>query len=402
MKAWQLLALFLIFWSLQALKLSGQNCAETIPPSVNLFDGSGLSPGDTVCIEAGNKAYLLLKNCHGTAEQPIVFINHGGSVIIDTDHFYGIKIASCSYVKLLGNGVTNQHYGIRLLRVGNGTGLSIDEMSSNIEVAWLEIANTAIGGIYAKTDPDCNFTATRDKFTMYGLHIHNCYLHDIADEGFYIGSSKYTGQYLPDCDTTVFPHFIHGVQIHDNLLERIGWDGIQVASSPVDCRIYNNTIIEDSYAEVPNQMSGILIGGGSVCDCYNNIIINGKGDGIDVFGQQTMKIYNNLIVRAGRNFQPDNPNVSRHGIFIGNSPAAEAATLHIMHNTIISPKTTGIRFLNENTSNNLIFNNIVTNPGAFDLVGERAYFDANPPANLFSMRNNLFSEDVSNIKFINL
>jgi len=50
-------------------------------------------------------------------------------------------------------------------------------------------------------------------------------------------------------------------------------------------------------------MSGILIGGGAKCDCYNNKIFDGKGDGIDVFGLGYMKIFNNLIVRAGRTFQ---------------------------------------------------------------------------------------------------
>lgn len=399
MKSWNLLLLVLII-SQFTLELRSQNCAESIPPSLTVFDGQNLLPGDTVCIEAGSKDFLLIQNCHGNASQPIVFINKSGTVLIDTDHFYGIKIAGSSHLKLLGNGA-QQTYGIRILRVGNGAGVSIDELSTNIEIGWLEIANTAIGGIYAKTDPDCSFVATRDKFTMYDLRIHNCYLHDIADEGFYIGSSKYTGQYLPDCDTTVFPHFIHGVHIHDNIIERTGWDGIQVASSPVDCKIYNNIIIEDSYAEVPNQMSGIIVGGGSVCDCYNNTIIDGKGDGIDVFGHQTMKIYNNLIIRPGRNYQAGNPNLTRHGIFVGNSPAGEAATMHVLHNTIISPKTTGIRFLNGNTSNNLILNNIVSNPGAYNLVGERAYFDPSPAISLFSIRNNLFTEDLQAIKFMN-
>jgi len=376
-------------------------CAISISTATSIFDGGSVQAGDTICLSAGQRSYLLLKNIQGTVQQPIVIINRNGGVIIDTDHFYGIKLSNCKHVKVIGTSSTSLPYGIRIQRVGNGAGISIDDLSTNIEVAFVRISNTALGGIYAKTDPDCSFTSTRDKFTMYNIRIRNCYLHDIEDEGFYIGSSKYTGQYLPACDTTVLPHFIHGVWIHDNIIERTGWDGIQVSSAPVDCKIYNNIIRNDSYRETPNQMSGILIGGGSKCECYNNQIFDGKGDGIDVFGFGVNKIYNNLIVRAGKTYFPDNPNLARHGIFVGNAPDGAAATYHIMHNTIISPKTTGIRFFNSNSSANLVFNNIITNPGAFTLVGQNAYFNTDVPNNFFSIRDNLFTESPDNVKFIN-
>ncbi|MCK9448479.1 MAG: right-handed parallel beta-helix repeat-containing protein [Bacteroidales bacterium] len=389
-----------ILCTMTGIQATAQSCSISIPTTQNTIDGSQFLPGDTICLEPGLRSYLLITNCTGTASQPIVFINKTGIVRIDTDHYYGIKLARSSHVKIIGNIGHSSEYGIVIQRVGNGAGISLDELSTDIELAYLEISNTAIGGIYAKTDPDCSFTATRDSFTMYNLHIHHCYLHDIADEGMYIGSTKYTGQYLPDCDTTVFPHYIYGVEVHDNIIERTGWDGIQVSSSPLDCRIYNNIIREDSYAEVPDQMSGILIGGGSVCDCYNNIIADGKGDGIDIFGHQKMKIYNNLILRSGRTFQPGNETAYKHGIFVGNSPGGESSTLHIMHNTIISPKSEGIKFFNTNSSGNLIFNNIVTNPGSYQTIGKQAYFNPALPDSYFSVRNNMFSEYPQSIKFV--
>ncbi len=57
-------------------------------------------------------------------------------------------------------------------------------MSSDIELAGFDISYTALGGIYAKTDPDCSFEATRENFTFKNLSIHDCYLHHIQDEGF--------------------------------------------------------------------------------------------------------------------------------------------------------------------------------------------------------------------------
>lgn len=392
----------LAFYStLPSLLYAQTNCSFTINNSTNIFDGTAVLPGDTICLDGGLRTYLLLKNIVGTASQPIIIINSDSKSIIDTDHFYGIKFSGCKHVKLTGTSSSTNPYGIKINRVGNGAGISIDDLSTNIEIAHVEIANTALGGIYAKTDPNCSFVATRDKFTMFDIRIHDCYLHDILDEGMYIGSSKFTGQYLQDCDTTVLPHVIHGVHIYNNIVERTGWDGIQVSSAPSDCRIFNNIIRNDSYRETPNQMSGILVGGGSVCDCYNNQIFDGKGDGMDIFGSGTMKIYNNLIVRAGITYLPDNPNAARHGVFIGNAPDASAATLHLLHNTIVSPKTTGIRFFNSNTTNNLVMNNIITNPGSYASNDWRAYFNSDLPEILFSLKNNIFTENTDPLKFSN-
>ncbi|MBK9290632.1 MAG: right-handed parallel beta-helix repeat-containing protein [Bacteroidetes bacterium] len=394
---------FTILFSAFNLSVKAQKiCNHTIALNTNVFDGANVAPGDTICITGGQRDYLLLRNISGTQNQPVVIVNRGGTVTINTNHFYGIKMANCRHVKLIATATVAAPYGIRIIRVANGGGISVDEMSTNVELAHIEIANTALAGIYAKTDPDCSFAATRDKFTMYNLTVRNCYLHDIEDEGLYIGSSKFTGQYLPACDTTVLPHFIHGVYVYNNIVERTGWDGIQVASSPVNCKIYNNIIRFDSQRETPNQMSGILIGGGSNCDCYNNQIFDGKGDGIDAFGFGTQKIYNNLIVRAGQTYFPGNPSYPRHGIFVGNSPDGAAAVYHLMHNTIISPKSTGVRFSNNNTTNNLVFNNIITNPGDFGTLADNAYFQNASSSVGFNIRNNIFSQRPDTLKFRNL
>ncbi len=394
----QRLALWL--WAALAwVNVGGQtNCTHTIQASQTTVNGVGIAPGDTVCLLGGNKDYLFLSQLVGTVEKPIIIVNRNGSVIINTTHFYGIKFSHCKYVKLLG--INSSSYGIRILKVANGAGISIDELSTNIEVAYVEVSNTAYGGIYAKTEPDCSFESTRDKFLMNGVHIHHCYVHDVADEGMYIGSAKYTGQYLPACDTTVFPHLLSDVRIHDNIVERTGWDGIQVSSSPADCFIFDNIIRNDSYRETNGQMSGILIGGGSNCDCYNNQIADGKGDGIDIFGFGEMKIYNNLIVRAGRSYQPENSNAPKHGIFIGNAPYNDAGRFKIMHNTIVSPKTTGLRFLNFFSTSNLFFNNIITNPGGYATMGDAAYFDYSGVPGLFTLRQNIFSEQAESLGFV--
>lgn len=375
-------------------------CKLSVSNNVSVVEGTTIQPGDTICIQGGNRAYLLFRNLVGTAELPITIVNAGGQAVIDTDNYYGIKFFGCRFVRLVGNNVPGVQYGFKVKRVGNGAGISVDNLSTNVEIAFIEISNTAIGGIYAKTEPDCSFIATRDKFTLYDLRIHDCYLHDIADEGFYIGSSKFTGQTLTDCDTIVLPHIISGVKVYNNIVENTGWDGIQVSSAPFDCEIYGNIIRNDSYRETPYQMSGILIGGGSDCDCYNNTIIDGKGDGIDIFGSNEMRIYNNLIVRPGKNYFPGDPAYPRHGIFFGTAPDNSTSSLVLVFNTIIQPKTNGIRFFNNNSTGNLIQNNIVCEPGDLNTQGDAAYFNHNLLNTQFILWNNFFSGSIATVQFV--
>ncbi|PLX13844.1 MAG: hypothetical protein C0598_02745, partial [Marinilabiliales bacterium] len=347
------------------------------------------------------KDYLLLRNIHGTENNPIIIKNVGSEVIFNTDHYFGIKIANCSFIKFLGNGEDNYDYGFRILRVGNGSGISIDELSTNIEIAYVEVSNTLIAGLYAKTDPDCTFASSRDNFTMYSLHIHNCYFHDIGDEGMYIGHSKYVqGVFLSDCDTTIYPHVLKDVKVYDNILEYIGWDGIQVSSADEDCSIYNNIIRFDSQKEIIYQMSGILIGGGSKCDCYNNQIYDGKGDGIDVLGLGGLKVFNNLIVRAGKSFMPGNQNEYKHGIYVGDVYTTPGSSFKIYNNTIVRPKSFGITYNNNVAEKGYLYNNLIADPGQKNL-GEIAFINSNVPLSKIEVGNNYNAYEIQEVKFEN-
>lgn len=383
-----------------------QPCTTEIPGNTFQIDGTAYQAGDVICLLAGNKDYLLLQNIQGTEAQPITITNKGGAVLIDTDHFYGIKFYNCKHIILSGSGVEGLDYGIQVKRVGAGAGISIDYYSSNVEIESVEIAHTAIAGIYAKTEPfqgDCDQLVTRDNFTMFDLKIHDCYLHDIADEGLYIGSSKYTGQVVHQCnDVVVLPHVIEGVEIYNNIIEHTGWDGIQVSSAPVDCSIHDNIVRNDSYAAYPGQMSGILIGGGSKCDCYNNKIYDGTGDGIDVFGMGFMKIYNNLIVRAGKTFEPGNPTAFKSGIYIGKVEGAlsPGATFSVYQNTIISPKSFGITYNNDAATMGYVANNLITDPGYYSVSGDASFVNLNVMPSLVSQQNNYKSTENSAPKFI--
>jgi Right handed beta helix region len=404
------LILFILTVALSFNTTRAQNCQHEFYAGTNLIEGTTILPGDTVCLMGGSWGFIQFKDIKGTQDQPIVIINKSGVVIINTDWFYGIKFNNCAFLKLSGNGQHQLPYGIRIAEVSNdhGAGISIDNLSTNVELAFLEISNVKIGGIYAKSEPDflndCTFPAVRDSFTMYNTVIHDCYLHDIGDEGMYIGSSKYTGQTIYHCDDTlVLPHLLKGVKIYNNILDNIGWDGIQVSSADEDCAIYNNTIIRDSYKEEEYQMSGILIGGGSDCDCYNNKIIDGKGDGIDFLGLTGSHIFNNLIVNPGQTFHPGLPamDYEKHGIWIGELETKVNETISIYNNTIVSPRTFGLKLANQAFQNYLIRNNIIVSPGAFADLGENSYINLLYPTISTTQSNNFTNPDQAMAKFVN-
>ena len=400
--------ILLLLTGFLSLQLTAQTCKQTIDSSTPYIDWKNptfndIRPGDTVCLKAGNWNYIQLKNFHGTADKPIVFINSGGTVVINTDHFVGIKIGNSSHIVFSGNGDPQAPYGFRILKVSNGAGMGIDDYSTDIEVAHVEISNTSLGGVYAKTDPTCsNLGATRGKFVMRNFSFHDNYVHDVAEEGLYIGNSHYAGLYLSGCDTTVYPHALKGVFIYNNLVEHTGWDGIQVSSADSNCQIHDNHINFDSQAGRIYQMSGILIGGGSVCKTYNNTITNGKGDGIDVFGMGNFNIFNNLIVDAGKYYLPDKPNMMKHGIYVGKVVTTSNAVLGIYNNTIVSPKSFGIVLSNNELSSIRVKSNLIVAPGKLNETGNSAYINiSNMDAARVDSSNNYTAGNVSEVRFIN-
>jgi hypothetical protein len=387
--------------------ISGQQNPDwlEITPSTTDIDGHAngamVKPGDTILLLPGQKPFLSVRFLHGTKQKPIVIINTQGLVTI-TGYYFGIKIDSCSHLKISGRGVPAINYGIKVYDV-NGTGVSVEGLSSDFEMEGLEISKTALAGIFAKSDPDCSFNSTRDKYTMRNVSIHDNYIHHSGMEGMYIGNTSYTGKTI-NCngkDTLVYPHLLKNVAIYNNRVEHTGWDGIQVSSADSGCTIRDNYIQNDSDSSYWNQMSGILAGGGSRCDCFNNVVKDGKGDGIEIFTLGNQKIFNNLIVNAGRSYHPDSLLAyQKHGIFIGTDTTVPGSSYLVVFNTIISPKNEGIKFNNLPSRNNNIINNLIINPGAFVYAGENAYIDVAHPSMDVNVENNFKSMDYQKARFV--
>jgi len=360
-------------------------------PSMAVIDGrsnaSAVKPGDTIYI-SGSRQLVILRSIHGTQSAPVSVQNLGGQVVF-SGSTYGIKFDTCSWVNLSGKG-TDTAYGFVCHSVN--AGVIIGGLSTCIEVSGVEIYNTTWTGIDAKTDPDCSFLSTRDKYTMRNISIHDNYIHNTANEGMYIGSSFYYGYEL-SCngkDTLVFPHLIKGLRVYNNKVESSGWDGIQVSSADSACFVNNNFIFHDSQAQVSDQMSGFMLGGGSSCNCFANLIQDGKGDGIDEMGLGGNYIYNNLILNAGQSFTGSG---QKHGIFVGTQAPTAGKGFHLIFNTIVNPRSYGIDFLNTSGTDNEAVSNIIVSTNG-------AYINTANGSNLYQS-SNLQVALTGDVKFIN-
>ena len=393
----------------------GQKTSFQIGTEIIYLNGNDVAykdvgPGDTLLFAPGNRKYLLIKNLRGEAGKPIVLMNSGGEVVIDTDHYFGISIQNCRYFRFTGTGDPKSNYGFKIKRVANGGGIGIGELSSDFEIDHISVENCMIGGIYAKTDPDCTLASVRGTFTQFNTSIHDNYIANVGDEGLYVGNTKYFGQTV-QCDgkdLLLFPGLLDGVKIYNNIIKYSGWDGIQVSSASKNCAIYNNTVLYDSQLETESQMSGILIGGGSKCDCYNNFISQGKGNGIESHGLGGYRIFNNIIVDAGRTFWPGDLSRMKHGIFVTDVSVLADSSFHIQHNNLISPKSEGIRFSSVKSKNNLISSNVIINPGNFDYYendntsfkGKDAYVMFQSTSSDVLLRNNYFARSANSAGFM--
>lgn len=398
MKAQSFLALFLscIFTATAVFaqkSLVADSTVWVIDGQLNPY--ATLLPGDTIKLTKGIRPFIIFKNIIGSPEHPITIINQGGTVEINSDHYFGISIRKSKYIKMSGAGDTASLYGIRIFnRIGSG--LSIGDFSTDFEIEYVEVGNSQHSGITAKTEPFCGFD--RNTFIQENTVIHHCYIHNTGTEGMYIGSTFYQGQTV-QCNgipSVVLPALLRNVNIHHNRVENTGWDGIQVASA-VNTKIHHNQIKYDSQQLADWQMTGITLGEGSTGEIYNNKVIDGEGMGIYSKGLGDVHIYNNQVIRPG--FKNNLPS-GKYGIYIDGIASFPGMYFHIVNNLIINPKFEGIRFLNaKGAPKNNIQNNVIVQE-SYLIVADKAVF-INTMSQQINVSNNFTTTDMSSVRFNN-
>jgi parallel beta-helix repeat protein len=118
-----------------------------------------------------------------------------------------------------------------------------------------------------------------------------------------------------------------------------------------------------------DHRAGVMNNKGSVCHVYSNTVSDTAGWGIYLQGNGTNRVYNNVIIRAGRFVTAGDTDGDGIALHDGSNTSN---SIYVWNNTIIEARGDGIGFHNDAGSDNQIYNNLViasggeqidTNPG---------------------------------------
>ncbi len=364
--------------------------------------------GKKFCLRGGQYAHRAqFTGVTGASGNPVIFKNCDGLVEITGTGTNAILFTDAKYVSLVGNSCSaapdNIKYGFRarsdiqniVCFLTSATGKMTD-----IEVAWLDVGgdsgNQGDAGIKILDQPGCDTDTISNRndprrWIIRNLSVHDNYVHNTGDEGFYIG--KGDGWYadggfdpLSSCPTTrTFSNSIKGVRIYNNITNHTGWDGLQLKDADNDVKVYNNYITDFGVDLKDTQNEGLVLGHGSIGDVYNNTIINGSGWGFFYKGLGDLNFYNNLIVNTGA-----------EAIYLnGHETHASQALdfIRLVNNTIVKTGSVGVVLSNYETivPERVAVNNIVAGVNASSPVfsgnySEKAYNREDRDANAIQFK----------------
>ncbi len=368
---------------------------RVIPNQTAKYDCSSSKPGDTLTIPAGARGPLTIRSCKGTEANPIIIRNDpsgsgpavlrrtsgsGGGFIFECNDCTGVVIDGSNKWKGAPSGKT---YGIQVTMTGGGAptaflairGTSRFVTIRNVEVngAWPKIAKSG-SGIRVndnKVKRNANPGLWRE-----GILIENSYVHDVAQEGMYVGPNYKQGE-LP----------LRNIEIRNNLIEDIGWEGINTKSMwSGDNRIHHNFVRRigknNSNSNKSSQYSGIMNNAGTV-KIYNNWVETTGKHGIQAWTQEGPKvsekkgpfeahIWNNVIVDAGGLWQKFMKN--SYGISAGAQAGCEKPVPFIYNNTIVNSRQSAI-YLATNVGPGFVRDNIAAGTGGNPVIKAPKFVD---------------------------
>jgi hypothetical protein len=358
------------------------------------YDCSSIEPGGMLTLAAGTRGPLAVRNCEGTAANPIIIRNDpegtGPTVISRASGPEGAFVLSCN--DCIGVAIDGGYkwqgapagktYGIKVTMTGGGApsaflkiaGLSRFVTIRNVEIdgAWPSLASNGIG--ISVNDHMVKRVDHPDRWRE-GILIEDTYVHDVEGEGMYIGPSFKDGD-LP----------LRNIEVRNNLVEDIGWEGINTKSMWAgDNRVHHNVVRrtgKNGVTSKPLQYSGISNNGGTV-KIYNNWVETTGTHGIHVWTSNGPKasagmgpfdahIWNNVVVNAGglwRSFM-----AKSYGINVGAENDVEKPVPHIYSNTIVNSRQGAVN-MNRNVGKGFVRDNIAAGSGSNPVIAVPDFVD---------------------------
>jgi hypothetical protein len=281
------------------------------------YPHGGIIKADTLQIAPGNYVSIILTGIFG----------NGKKIVIDGTNVHAdfSRIDSSAWFKVM-----NFNFGA----VGAATGLAI-ELCSHYEVSNNEIHSSDVG-LYCKKNPDDNPATRYPNYLIEDVLIHDNYIHNVQGEGMYIGHTYPNGD---PYNKGYIPVRMKGVQIYHNRVEYTGWDGIQLSNATDGCSIHDNQIAHYGLWDKGSQRAGLIMGANTNGDVYNNTILDGTGNCIQIFVYGSCNVYNN-IMKGGTTSEGTEQSIFTKSVT--NIEDRPKQTVNIFNNTIIEPQARGI------------------------------------------------------------
>jgi hypothetical protein len=284
-------------------KCKGKKIYITKNPDNNVYiDGRSFNynAGDTLVLTASQNPFDYFELAYftkGTDSCPLVIINEGGKVVLER----GFSFTGCRHIKVTGTG-TADIYGFYISKDGQGVGISAQGRSSNIEMEHLEIYNKHYG-VWLKQEAECDDSLQFPNWVLHDVSIHDNYIHRMAQEGMYLGSTDPNGFRTINCwgkTITPKPMRLGNIRIYNNIIDSTGRGGIQLSCADSgNNEIYNNTITHCGLELDGQQGNGIVIGGYTQANIHDNYVRTTFSAGIFSLGAGIINIYNNDVDSSG-------------------------------------------------------------------------------------------------------
>ncbi|MGL1888641.1 MAG: T9SS type A sorting domain-containing protein [Reichenbachiella sp.] len=286
------------------------NCDFTLNPTENqiIFNGKneGVQPGNIVCLTAGTYRKLIIEDVEGTKEKPVIFQNCGGLVEFEPTS-EGIDSRSTHDIWITGTGDKDLFYGISISGKpgGGGIGIRMGFFTNNYHIDHVKIEDVKTHGMNLKNDPKCDDPRTwRESGNVNDyVIVHDNYINNTGQEGFYIGDSHYHHEELTclgggeNEGRLVQESPILKAEVYNNIVENTGRDGIQVGSVIEEAIIHDNHVRNSGLGGNESHLSGFQINPGTKGILYNNIVINTPGTAYFILGDG-VEMHHNLAYKA--------------------------------------------------------------------------------------------------------
>lgn len=355
--------------------------AQTSPGEIYITDASTKpwKGGDTLKIPAGTYSVIEISNFSGDPCNKIVIINSGGQVIANN---FRMRFDS-RYFKITGTGTPGIDYGFKVV----GGGMLAVSLAHDFEIDHVEVSGGSLG-FYIKTVPDLTMPKTlytvgsSTNYVMNNIYLHHNYFHDINGEGMYIG---HTGPNGNQEGTGLIPIRMDNVEIAYNITRNTDWDGIQLSNAR-NAKIHDNSVWNFGRLNLGSQQAGIIMGSNTTGEVYNNTVSNGTGNGIEVFGYGTIKVYNNSVDSSGWDGTANGQDAVYSDDYITIPEINPKQQILSYNNIVRNPKPRGGIRVSSNSNNSLpasVTNNQFYIPNA-PTNWQTAYIITSPPGSVQS------------------